>query len=170
MGTKWLTCDGSELDALIDELKTESENAEAIEAVAIVEGAGYPQPDRTHFRSLGIWHAGDRGGLRCEEGWIGRLSEALGAHGRACGEVLHVGGCAPFSMRSASCVPLTLGRNELDRGNLRPMEIARIEARLGGHARATEVHARPASSRQRAIDWRVAVDAALRAHLDKLRP
>ena len=39
--------------------------------LAIVQGVGYPNPDRSHFRSMAIWHAGltDSGD---SHGWLGR--------------------------------------------------------------------------------------------------
>jgi uncharacterized protein (DUF1501 family) len=44
--------------------------------VAIIQGVGYPNPNRSHFRSMDIWHT-------CEpdkvgnEGWLGRAIKAL---------------------------------------------------------------------------------------------
>ena len=44
--------------------------------MAIVLGVGYPNPNRSHFRSMDIWHTcePDRIGT---EGWLGRTIEAL---------------------------------------------------------------------------------------------
>ena len=48
--------------------------------VAIIQGVGYPHPNRSHFRSMDIWHT-------CEpekngtEGWLGRAIKALDPKG-----------------------------------------------------------------------------------------
>jgi len=39
--------------------------------VAIVRGAGYPKPDRSHFSSMAIWQSGIPGGASTT-GWLGR--------------------------------------------------------------------------------------------------
>ncbi len=42
---------------------------------AIVQGVGYPNPDRSHFKSMDIWHTGDAGG-RAHSGWLGRYFDS----------------------------------------------------------------------------------------------
>lgn len=44
--------------------------------LAIIQGVGYPQPDRSHFRSLDIWHSAQPGEQIFEEGWLGRTLAA----------------------------------------------------------------------------------------------
>ena len=39
--------------------------------VAIVNGVGYPQPNRSHFRSMDIWHTGEPEEI-APDGWLGR--------------------------------------------------------------------------------------------------
>ncbi|MBI4494205.1 MAG: DUF1501 domain-containing protein [Chloroflexi bacterium] len=43
--------------------------------VAIVQGVGYPNPDRSHFRSMDIWHSA-RPDTFERSGWLGRYLEA----------------------------------------------------------------------------------------------
>lgn len=38
--------------------------------VQIVEGVGYPNPNRSHFRSIEIWDAGDGASSIAREGWV----------------------------------------------------------------------------------------------------
>ncbi len=47
--------------------------------LAIVQGVGYPNPNRSHFRSMDIWHTADTNATG--EGWLGRYfdSECCGA-------------------------------------------------------------------------------------------
>lgn len=40
--------------------------------VSIVQGVGYPDPDRSHFRSLDIWHTASASNEYLETGWLGR--------------------------------------------------------------------------------------------------
>ncbi len=39
--------------------------------VAIVNGVGYPRPNRSHFRSMDIWHTGETVEI-APDGWLGR--------------------------------------------------------------------------------------------------
>jgi uncharacterized protein (DUF1501 family) len=47
-------------------------------ALCIVQGVGYPNPDQSHFRSMDIWQAGSTG-KELSEGWIGRALKKLPA-------------------------------------------------------------------------------------------
>lgn len=40
--------------------------------VSILNGVGYPRPDRSHFRSMDIWQTGSRADELLSTGWIGR--------------------------------------------------------------------------------------------------
>jgi uncharacterized protein (DUF1501 family) len=40
--------------------------------LAIVQGVGYPEPDRSHFRSMEIWHTASTGRIPSHTGWLGR--------------------------------------------------------------------------------------------------
>jgi uncharacterized protein (DUF1501 family) len=40
--------------------------------LAIIQGAGYPNPDRSHFRSMEIWHTASDSDEFLGSGWIGR--------------------------------------------------------------------------------------------------
>ncbi|HET9900615.1 MAG TPA: DUF1501 domain-containing protein [Actinomycetes bacterium] len=48
------------------------------ERLAVVRGVGYPQPDRSHFRSMDVWQSGSPGHPE-HTGWIGRWLDATGA-------------------------------------------------------------------------------------------
>jgi len=43
--------------------------------LAIVQGVGYPGPDRSHFRSTDIWHTASLAPVAPTTGWIARLGE-----------------------------------------------------------------------------------------------
>ena len=67
--------------------------------VAIVEGIGYERPNRSHFKSLEVWHAGDRAGRGVSEGWLGRLAAAIAPEPDPL-RVVHVGKRVPFAVHS----------------------------------------------------------------------
>ncbi len=71
--------------------------------LAIVQGVGYPNPDRSHFRSMEIWETAklENDAKALETGWLGR---ALDAQGRKSGGDplgLHVGARSlPLALRT----------------------------------------------------------------------
>ncbi len=44
--------------------------------MAIVQGVGYPNPSRSHFRSMEIWQTADPAGTGPKTGWLGRLFDS----------------------------------------------------------------------------------------------
>ncbi len=44
--------------------------------LAIIAGVGYPNPDRSHFRSMDIWHTAEPTNV-IPEGWLGRIIREL---------------------------------------------------------------------------------------------
>lgn len=69
---------------------------------AIVQGAGYPKPNRSHFESMDIWHAADPRGRLGGHGWVGRLADAAFQGSTDPNLVIHVGGSVPFALHSTS--------------------------------------------------------------------
>lgn len=70
--------------------------------VAIVLGAGYPDPNLSHFLSMDIWHTADPSGLGAE-GWLGRYADTalLGKTGLPAAAV---GGVLPKTLLSPKVV------------------------------------------------------------------
>jgi len=79
--------------------------------LAFFEGVGYPDPNRSHFRSLDIWHAADPAGRSRDEGWIGRLAGQL--EHPALTAVVHVGPRPPFALQSRERPPIVLSAASL---------------------------------------------------------
>lgn len=77
-------------------------------AVAVIQGAGYPAPIRSHFRSLDVWHTGRREGRNSGPGWISRACDEAFPDELSSERVVHVGARVPYSLRSASRPPVTL--------------------------------------------------------------
>lgn len=74
--------------------------------LAIVEGAGYPEPTRSHFKSFDVWHAADARGRGVPEGWLGRLAQAAFEGETNPNLCVHVGGNVPYSLHSATHPPV----------------------------------------------------------------
>lgn len=51
--------------------------ADLLEAgrLAVIQGVGYPDPNRSHFESMDIWHTCQRKDENRTDGWLGRLLE-----------------------------------------------------------------------------------------------
>lgn len=76
--------------------------------LAAVLGVGYPQPNRSHFVSMDIWH---RGSFSEEEttGWLGKAVEECSRAGRGQTGSLHVGaGDSPLALESPAGKTFTL--------------------------------------------------------------
>jgi len=69
--------------------------------LAIVQGVGYPTPNRSHFASFDIWHAASLRGKAGGDGWLARLARQLHS-GKASDANLavHVGDRLPYSLYS----------------------------------------------------------------------
>ncbi len=75
--------------------------------VAIVEGAGYPDPIRSHFKSFDVWHAADPRGRTLPEGWLGRLARVVGSGPASPNLQVHVGSSVPYSLHSTTHPPIS---------------------------------------------------------------
>jgi uncharacterized protein (DUF1501 family) len=73
---------------------------------AIVQGASYPNPTRSHFEAMDIWHTADRSGSRRGSGWLGRAVDS------ACGNrmnpllAVNLGGSVPLALRGDRSKPI----------------------------------------------------------------
>lgn len=45
-------------------------------SLSILNSVGYPNPDRSHFRSMDIWHSGSNSNEYVNSGWLGRYLDA----------------------------------------------------------------------------------------------
>ncbi len=63
--------------------------------VAVVQAVGYPDPDRSHFRSMEIWHSARVEGPLPRAGWIGRFADGADAPPTL---LVHLGTPLPFAL------------------------------------------------------------------------
>jgi uncharacterized protein (DUF1501 family) len=86
--------------------------------LAIVQGAGYPNPNRSHFESMAVWHSANvklarRDDARAAFGWIGQaLDEGRRpADGSPAAQFVG-GGAMPLALRSRRSVASAITRPE----------------------------------------------------------
>lgn len=73
--------------------------------LCVVQGVGYPGPDRSHFRSLDIWHCASASSEYWNTGWLGRY---LDLRGTAPHDVIEVGSTLSLAGRGERIKALTL--------------------------------------------------------------
>jgi uncharacterized protein (DUF1501 family) len=73
--------------------------------LAVVQGVGYPNPNRSHFASMDIWHTGKPGGR--DHGWIGRYLDCSCSGSPAADAEVAIGRSAPLAMMGAKTSPVS---------------------------------------------------------------
>ncbi len=111
--------------------------------LAILQGIGYPNPNRSHFESMDIWHTAEpaavAGGRRT--GWLGRCLDALPAEGRDI-SAIHLG---------LGRQPLALAGQNIRAASVRSLEGFRLED--GGDAALRKsIEQTAAQTRERSPD------------------
>ncbi|MCP3920911.1 MAG: DUF1501 domain-containing protein [bacterium] len=76
--------------------------------LAIVEGVGYPDAPRSHFKSLEVWHTARADGRSSGDGWLGRLDASAFSAAARSSTVVHVGREAPYSVYSIARPAISL--------------------------------------------------------------
>lgn len=69
--------------------------------LGIVLGAGYSEPNRSHFKSRDIWHTGDTAGRLSGPGWIGKLTAERHGESVDPNRLVHVGDDLPYALNSS---------------------------------------------------------------------
>lgn len=82
----------------------------------IVQGVGYPNPNRSHFASMDVWHAGDSRAADGHRGvgWIGRAFDHEARRGQQdCLSCVTIGEEAPMATQGQEVKPVSFSRAEL---------------------------------------------------------
>jgi uncharacterized protein (DUF1501 family) len=81
--------------------------------LAIVQGVGYPNPDRSHFVSTDIWSTGDPTG-RNHHGWLGRYFDCTcaGSERPSPRKAIALTTEAPLALQGRRFAPVSFGRPE----------------------------------------------------------
>jgi len=95
--------------------------------LAVVQGVGYPNPDRSHFRSMEIWESARLEADAIETGWIGRALDARPSKPGDDPQAIHVG---------ARSLPLALKARRAEVPSLASLEEYRLKSGDGPGGRA----------------------------------
>src|SRR3954454_10968688 len=68
--------------------------------IAVVQGVGYPNPDRSHFESMDIWQSADPS-RSIQTGWLGRALPSL-QDKKGSIPALQIGGALPLALQGAA--------------------------------------------------------------------
>ncbi len=97
--------------------------------LGIIQGVGYDNPDRSHFRSTDIWLTGSSSEELEETGWLGRYFDMVCPDGEACGTY----GPPAIQIGLTSSLAL-LGREQKGITLQNPVQFYNLVTRLGeGH-------------------------------------
>lgn len=95
--------------------------------LAVVQGVGYPNPDRSHFRSMEIWESARLEPGALDTGWLGRALDATPQPPGSDTPALHVG---------ARSLPLALRSQRTEVPSLERLEQYRLQLGEGADRRA----------------------------------
>jgi uncharacterized protein (DUF1501 family) len=76
--------------------------------VAVIQGVGYPDPSRSHFRSMEIWHTASTA-ENVRTGWLGRLLDATHHEQDALWRAANIGSELPESFRANNSFVPSIG-------------------------------------------------------------
>lgn len=82
--------------------------------LTVIQGVGYPNPNRSHFKSMDIWHTADTDAIG--DGWLGRYfdNQCAGAPHACAGEQgIAIGRAAPPAMEGRSYKPIAFETADL---------------------------------------------------------
>lgn len=79
--------------------------------VAVINGIGYPTPNRSHFRSMDIWHTAEPVEIG-REGWLGRAIEDIDPHGENVLTGVNFGRGMPRSLQKRGVPVASVGNLE----------------------------------------------------------
>jgi uncharacterized protein (DUF1501 family) len=75
--------------------------------LAVIQGVGYPNPNRSHFKSMDIWHAADPSARDMRYGWLGRALDQM-AKGSSLPELgVNLSEEVPLALNGASYKPVS---------------------------------------------------------------
>ncbi|MGH2437937.1 MAG: DUF1501 domain-containing protein [bacterium] len=81
-------------------------------AMAVIQGVGYPNPSRSHFKSMEIWQTADPEGRVVRYGWIGRYFDSKCPVCEQPTVGVNVGQAMPLAMNAETGMGVTLENPE----------------------------------------------------------
>jgi uncharacterized protein (DUF1501 family) len=121
--------------------------------VSILPAVGYENPDRSHFKSLEIWHAADARGKARGSGWLGRLCDHQWQESNNPALSVHVGARPTYSLQSLAHPPLSFSAPEAYKwvGLPRESEALKTAAPICEHGPEEMANATTTAGRDRAL-------------------
>ncbi|MFG0331412.1 MAG: DUF1501 domain-containing protein [Phycisphaerales bacterium] len=86
--------------------------------LGVAMNVGYPNPDRSHFRSMDIWHTASLAPERVETGWLGRVVDSMECPEDAAPAALHL---------DSTALPLALRSNQQPTPSIRSLDAFRLQ-------------------------------------------
>jgi len=126
--------------------------------VAVVQGVSYPNPNRSHFRSMDIWHTADERGRRVATGWLGRAVDSACPKTANPTNVVNVGAQIPYALEAERNKPVSFEAADAYRWTGDPRDARAFEELNDGKAGDGDASGGGAPD---TLGWlhRVAVDA-----------
>jgi uncharacterized protein (DUF1501 family) len=129
--------------------------------MAVVQGVGYPNPDRSHFRSMDIWHTAEPDEL-AEDGWLGKTmhdldpkgeNPLLGVNvGRGLPRAFHLPGVSVASVSAVDSYGILTGMSATTQRASALDVLSRMYAARDGQAEATFYIGQTGQDAQRGAD------------------
>ena len=106
--------------------------------LAIALGVGYPQPNRSHFRSIEIWETGSPTQLYAPEGWVTRLLRTEPSPGSALDGIV-LGDAAPGPLAGTGIRTVVMRDVDHFLARARALPATAVQARGGALAHVLQV-------------------------------
>lgn len=74
--------------------------------LALIQGVGYPNPNRSHFKSMDIWHSADPSTAVKVGGWLGRTVDELAGGKRQDEAIVNLGLKPALALQGGRCSPI----------------------------------------------------------------
>lgn len=96
--------------------------------LSVVTNVGYPNPDRSHFRSMDIWHAADTAPEARHDGWLGRVVDRCGCPELSGQSGRRADATVPFALHlDDEALPLALKTQRLAVPSIRDLAAFRLD-------------------------------------------
>lgn len=96
--------------------------------VSIINNVGYPNPNRSHFRSMDIWHTASPSDKTWNTGWLGRYLDAECAKGKPLHTVLEIDSTLSLANKGEYQNALALTNPSVLYNNVRSLDIVQSES------------------------------------------
>ncbi len=75
--------------------------------LAVLQGVGYPNPNRSHFKSMDIWHSADVSDRPKKSGWLGRLADLATKQSKDADYTVNISAQPPLALSGRVSRPIS---------------------------------------------------------------